>query len=391
MSATSTPRTAEHNSIRGMVFPTLSGSCPFPSRKLRVASEPAGPKCCRNATVARVKVLAQPDKDLLVEVLFHFHHSLNRKEKYFTDTEPIKILKHCSTRWLSLEKCVNRLLDHWSAPPELFQLAWGCGEAWTSKGLCLSNPEMHLYFNFISLILQPLNDFNTLLQAEESRIGYLKDEITTLVRKFLGKFVKTKVIKSAVNITDSDCQLHDDIIAVGVTTRAYIVDHADEIPSSTLSMFFTPIRKFYESLTAKMLAKFPFKDPVVLSLRFLNPTIRGDLQPSILIDLSRRFPSVIPKNQWNQLEEEFLDFQTIPSLELSTFLKTPRLTSSWWIAMKNRITNTLRFPMKDKLWGQWWSFLTPMLSVRGSSQWWRKYTQTQRQTWTIPLLVHYWL
>lgn len=252
------------------------------------------------------------------------------------------------------------------SPPELFQLAWGCGEAWASKGLCLSNPEMHIYFNFISLTLQPLN--------------YLKNKITILVRKLLGKFVKAKVIKSAVNITDSDCQLHDNIIAVGVTTRAYIVDHADEIPSSTLSMFFTPIRKFYESLTAKMLAKFPFKDPVVLSLRFPNPTIRGDLQPSILIDLSRRFPSVIPKNQWDQLEEEFLDFQTIPSLELSTFLKTPRLTSSWWIAMKNRITNTLRFPMKDRLWGQWWSFLTPMLSVRGSSQWWRKYTQTQRQT-----------
>lgn len=120
MSATSTLRTAEHNSIRGMVFPTLGGSCPFPSRKLRVASEPAGPKCCRNATVARVKVLAQPDKDLLVEVLFHFHHSLNRKEKYFTDTEPIKILKHCSTRWLSLEKCVNRLLHHWSALQSYF-------------------------------------------------------------------------------------------------------------------------------------------------------------------------------------------------------------------------------------------------------------------------------
>lgn len=138
------------------------------------------------------------------------------------------------------------------SPPELFQLAWGCGEAWASKGLCLSNPEMHIYFNFISLILQPLNDFNTMLQAEESRIGYLKNKITILVRKFLGKFVKAKVIKSAVNITDSDCQLHDNIIAVGVTTRAYIVDHADEISSSTLSMFFTPIRKFYESLTAKM-------------------------------------------------------------------------------------------------------------------------------------------
>ena len=46
--------------------------------------------------------------------------SSKRKEKYkefmdFTDTELSKILKHSSTTWLSLEKRVNRLLEHWPA------------------------------------------------------------------------------------------------------------------------------------------------------------------------------------------------------------------------------------------------------------------------------------
>lgn len=121
----------------------------------------------------------------------------------------------------------------------------------------LSNPEMRLYFNFISFILQPLNDFNSLFQTDESRIGYLKDEIsqiTILLRKFMGKFVKAKVIQSAEDLTDvpfkdSECQLHDNIIAIGVTTRAYMVDHADETPPSALSRFFTSIRKFYESVS----------------------------------------------------------------------------------------------------------------------------------------------
>ena len=62
----------------------------------------------------------------------------------------------------------------------------------------------------------------------------LKDEITFLLRKFMGKFVKAKIIQSTENLTavsfkDSDCQLQDHIIAVWVTTRAYMVDHADEI------------------------------------------------------------------------------------------------------------------------------------------------------------------
>lgn len=66
-------------------------------------------------TVAAVKTLPMPIEDLLVDTFFHFYYSSSRKEKYieftkFCDVEPTKILKHCSTHWLSLEKCVK-----WSA------------------------------------------------------------------------------------------------------------------------------------------------------------------------------------------------------------------------------------------------------------------------------------
>lgn len=75
--------------------------------------------------IAGIKTLPLPVEDLLVDVYFHFYHSSNRKEKYkefldFTDTEPSKIIKHSSSRWLSLEKCVNRLLDHWTALQSYF-------------------------------------------------------------------------------------------------------------------------------------------------------------------------------------------------------------------------------------------------------------------------------
>lgn len=50
--------------------------------------------------------------------LLKVHYVL--KEKYkeyldFCDGDPSKLLKHSSTRWLSLEKCVKRLLHHWPA------------------------------------------------------------------------------------------------------------------------------------------------------------------------------------------------------------------------------------------------------------------------------------
>jgi len=59
-----------------------------------------------------------PVEELLNDVYFHFNHSAKRKEEYrefleFCDVAPLKILKHVSTWWLSLEKCANRFLQQW--------------------------------------------------------------------------------------------------------------------------------------------------------------------------------------------------------------------------------------------------------------------------------------
>ena len=54
---------------------------------------------------------------LFVDVFYFFYHSSKRKQEFvdlwcslFT-TEPEVILKHCTTRWLSLLRCVGRYLD----------------------------------------------------------------------------------------------------------------------------------------------------------------------------------------------------------------------------------------------------------------------------------------
>ena len=61
-------------------------------------------------------------------------------------------------------------------------------------------------------------------------------------------------------------------------------------------------------LAAKMVAMFPFEDPVVSGLSLLGPHQRGDLPPTAITNLARRFPNLVP--DFEQLEEEFLDYQT---------------------------------------------------------------------------------
>jgi len=54
-----------------------------------------------------------PEEELLIDINLHFNHSVKLKEEYqefleFCDVAPMNILKHARTRWLSLERCVNR-------------------------------------------------------------------------------------------------------------------------------------------------------------------------------------------------------------------------------------------------------------------------------------------
>ena len=64
-----------------------------------------------------VKALQFKVDDLLVDIFYFFHHSSKRISEFkafqeFTEVDEDRILKHCPTRWLSLEKVVNRTLSH---------------------------------------------------------------------------------------------------------------------------------------------------------------------------------------------------------------------------------------------------------------------------------------
>ena len=55
-------------------------------------------------------------EDLVCEIYSHFSHSAKRLAEYkrfqaFTNTEPHKLLKPAQTHWLSLEQCINRMLE----------------------------------------------------------------------------------------------------------------------------------------------------------------------------------------------------------------------------------------------------------------------------------------
>lgn len=95
-------------------------------------------------------------------------------------------------------------------------------------------------------------------QMSSVLVIYFDDEITSFLRKFKRKFVKAKGIHSSEDPTalilpvGSDCQLHDNIIAIGVSTRAYRVGHADETPPPPHFKQTLHVCQFYKAVTSNI-------------------------------------------------------------------------------------------------------------------------------------------
>ncbi|XP_060588036.1 uncharacterized protein LOC132743524 [Ruditapes philippinarum] len=292
-----------------------------------------------------LKKLGVPVEDLLVDVFFHFHHSSKRKEEYkdfqmFTDTEPAKIIKHCSTRWLSLQKCVSRLLQQWPALKSYFSSHNDCETTGSRVQRCyqrLNDPMFELTYHFLTFIMEPMNDFNTAFQANESKIGFLHVEMMRLLRKFMGKFVLTKVI-TASKITEVDFrnpsnQHQDDDLAVGMGTRSYLHDNPDICPV-VLNKFFRSVRDFYTEVTEKMIKKFPLEDTTLKDLGFVNPCLRQNISGEAVLRLAKRFQC---NHEEDQLLDEFLDYQLTPNEELPNFSPDETRLDTYWLEMEGML------------------------------------------------------
>ena len=143
---------------------------------------------------AGLKALTLSIDDLLIDIFYHFKHSSKRCAEFaivlkdFDGIAPVRVLKHCSTRWLSLERALSRSLFLW---PALFAYFDREADRSTDKArvkrvvLSLCKVETKLYCHFVAFALRPLNAFNVAFQTSASKIGTLQEDVRNLLRGFL--------------------------------------------------------------------------------------------------------------------------------------------------------------------------------------------------------------
>ena len=241
----------------------------------------------------------------------------------------MKVLKHCSTRWLSLERAIKRLLSLWPALYAYFDRECeGSGarpnERVRRVSKLLSSLETKLYLNFVAFALRPLNSFNTAFQVNATRIGVMKQSILDILRSYLKIFVKQHVLLAAEDITtvqytDSRNQVGDNELGIGMATRLLLIDNEDEVAGTQLEKsFFNVVRLFYQNTVAKLLSKFPFKDQTLDDLNILDPCKRLVITPPSILRLCQRFEKRNP-HELDDIVCELNDYRVMPENQLPSY------------------------------------------------------------------------
>lgn len=126
------------------------------------------------------KELSMDVEQLVINLYYHFDKSSKRKEllkeyQEFCNVETRKILKHSSTRWLLLMKCVDRILRQYEALQSYFA---SCVEEKKAKKESkvtllmekLNDPMTKGYMVFLHSVLPVFDAFTALLECEELMI-----------------------------------------------------------------------------------------------------------------------------------------------------------------------------------------------------------------------------
>ena len=260
-------------------------------------------------------------EELLIDIFFWFDKSTKRKsslQEYccFCDIEYRKIIKHVSTRWLSLLTAIERVLKQFSGLKSYFMSESFSQARFIRLGDNFSNPMTEIYLLFYQSVLPIFTCFNLLLQREDPCIHLVFDQCEKLLSKLMGRFVLTTALSAASSPKKVDYlnnQLSDRDIFIGFITRQTLlklVNEGDCTPTES-KKFFHGVRAFYVAATKYIIEKFPFEDDVLKCAKFVNFEKRANCTFSDVEFFMHRYQGIAGLIVTDDIFDEFVDYQLL--------------------------------------------------------------------------------
>ena len=162
---------------------------------------------CNNAFAEALKTLKETINldQIAIDLHFFFKHSAARREDYLsvssiTDVTSQFVLKHCQSRWLSLDRVLVRIVEQFKNLKEYFLVKLPSLPGFTGKNgiretdryqrirKALTDPKTKIYMSFIINLAQNFKDFILPLQSVEPKIHLLYDKsISDVTLRFIDK------------------------------------------------------------------------------------------------------------------------------------------------------------------------------------------------------------
>lgn len=258
-------------------------------------------------------------EDLCRNIFTHFSLSSKRQDTFkefqeFVGVAPHQILAPGQTRWLSLEICVNRLIEQWDALKLYFtDVAFADPTNSNDAILQYLNDKFSLaYLEFLSHNLARFNSFNTQFQSETPNFYCLKREVCRLIRNICSDFMSVPYIKrceiSALNPSDplfSASMVSAENIYLGVAATETMKDLKATSSANEVTKFYDHCLNFLVESVRQIQTRFSLEEPIHDLVQCLDPKNAVNLQPKSLAPLFDAIPQLSKYADKRRTDEEW--------------------------------------------------------------------------------------
>lgn len=231
-------------------------------------------------------------------------------------------MKHVSCRWLSLDRCIERIVKKFPSVKAYFLSESFADARFKRLKEAFSNPVMESVLLFHNASIQLFTSFNKLLQRSEPTIHVLQYSMLSLARKLANRIVKPHIIKDVeikdLDLTDENIFIPTQSMFLGGITKQTLnrLLNEGDITATVYRKFFTAAHYYFKSSLNYILNKFPLRDELIQNAVWVNVPARIDAEWQNVEYFYDRFQAVFQGIPVGSLYEEFCDYQTLTDADI---------------------------------------------------------------------------
>ncbi|XP_054722965.1 uncharacterized protein LOC129232887 [Uloborus diversus] len=310
---------------------------------------------------------------LIVDLYYFFKHSSAKSADLKELQEQLSVadrvlVRHVSSRWLTLETSLIRFIDMFELINTFFRK--GLSSKSRDGARCklikqaLHDKSLLPKALFLRNVSDILNRFVGLFQTEAPLIHILYDEMVSLVKTLLGRFLTNSFFQ---NLPGTDLKVLDvskaeywktaSAIDIGLDTQKAMASLSDTEKKS----FYLGARSFYLACTKKLLKTLPLDNRLLFHLQVLHPVMKMEETSILSIKYLASNTSIVKPEEVSLLKDEWIRIQAEPEEESSIQILTESSNSNNYIPID--VYWKKFFDKKDNLGNKKYPFVTKLFQA----------------------------